>query len=59
MIKKFLNRLFCNHCYVYRQDIMKTFHEADFSDFGYNTWSERYEVYECIKCGKKKYKHID
>ena len=31
--------------------------EDDFSGDGcYNTWTETYEVYECIKCGKKKYK---
>ena len=60
MIKKFINRLFCNHCYKYIQNIKKTFHEADFSGDGcYNTRTETYEVYKCIKCGKKKYKYID
>lgn len=58
-IKTFFKQLFCDHCYKYKQNIMKTFQEADFSGDGcYNTWTEIYEVYECIKCGKKKYKYI-
>ncbi len=50
MIKK----LFCKHDYLYRNSGMKTFHEADFSGDGYNTWTERYDVYICKKCGNTK-----
>ena len=58
-IKRFFKQLFCDHHYKYIKNIKKIFHEDDFSGFGYNTWTETYEVYECIKCGNKKYKYIN
>ena len=56
MIKKFFKKIFCKHNYVYVKSYQKTFHEADFSGDGcYNTWTERYDVYKCTKCGKTKH----
>ena len=50
-----IKRLFCKHDYLYKNSGIETFHEADFSGDGcYNTWTERYDVYICKKCGKTK-----